>query len=207
MALTQVSTTHADKVKRTYGYMKPFWLEPSNKDVMGYMLQGVEAGEWIPQGYPVFCEDDAATGQKKATLCKYVAIMEKVSTTIFRIKKNSLVKAGDKLTLVGGTVLSTVKSIEADGQYDKLTLTAANAEADADKSLALATEAGKAAYLPNRVVAEDCNMIEDDKTIVAAHSGIILKNIVKYPAAYINSETFPGSDLLVGCPAISFINQ
>lgn len=210
MAIVSNANAGAYKeVNRTHGYMKPFLLEPSNKDVMGYKLSGVKKGDWIPQGYPVKCED-SANGQKVATLCKYCTVEQFVSTTIFMTKRNSLLKAGEKITFPGGVVLSTIKTIERAGEYDKVTLSAANTELTSEKvgvSMVLATEAGQAANLPNRVVAEDCNITEENATIVAAHSGIILKNVVKYPSAYINSEAFPGSDLLVGCPAIMFIVQ
>lgn len=210
MAIVSNANAGAYKeVNRTHGYMKPFWLDPSNKDVMGYMLQGVKNGDWIPQGYPVKCEE-GANGQKIAKLCKYCTVEQFVSTTIFMTKRNSLLNAGDKITFPGGTVLSNIKSIERAGEYDKVTLSAANTELSAEKvgvSMVKATEAGVAEFLPNRVVAEDCNITEENHTIVAAHSGIILKNVVKFPSAYINSEAFPGSDLLVGCPAIMFIVQ
>lgn len=210
MAIVSNANAGAYKeVNRTHGYMKPFWLEPSNKDVMGYKLSGVKNGDWIPQGYPVKCED-SANGQKVATLCKYCTVEQFVSTTIFMTKRNSLLKAGEKITFPGGEVLSTIKTIERAGEYDKVTLSAANTELTSEKvgvSMVLATAAGQAANLPNRVVAEDCNITEENATIVAAHSGIILKNVVKYPTAYINSTAFPGSDLLVGCPAIMFIVQ
>lgn len=210
MALVNSANAGAYKsVSRVKGYMKPFWLEPSNKDMMGYMLKDVEAGEWIPQGYPVKCEI-GANGQKVATLCKYVVVEKVNSTSVFFAKKNSLVKVGEKITLVGGAVLSTIKTIKSVGEYDEITLSAANSEVVKSiegKAMVVATAAGVAPNLPNRVVAEDCNMTAEDKTILAAHSGIILKNIVKYPDAFINSTAFPGSDLLIGCPAISFVTQ
>lgn len=205
MALTKVNTTHADKVKVVNGYMKPFWLEPSNKDVMGYMLQGVEAGDWIPQGYPVKCED-GANGQKVATLCKYMAVAEFVTTKKVKVRRNSLAKVGEKYAVEGGTTALEVFAIERAGEYDLVEFKNTHGiTSGTTPSLYLLD--GENPVLPNRVVAEDCNMIEDDKTIVAAHSGIVLKNVVNYPAEYYNTTAFPGTVMLVGCPHITFVNQ
>lgn len=199
MALTFKTGNQGNVKVESYGHMKPFWLEPTKKDVMGYALSGVAKGDYIPQGYPVKCDD----ANKTAVLCKYIQVVEKVSATEVYVRKNSLAKVGEKY-LNGSTAL-TISTIEDAGQYDKVKFSASHGITDAcNLPEANGTEV-KA--LPNRIISEDQNMTANDQTVSAVHSGIVLKNIVNYPAEYINSTAFPGSDLLVGCPAIMFITQ
>ena len=61
--------------------------------------------------------------------------------------------------------------------------------------------------IPNRIVARTETMKEKDHTISATHQALVIKNVVNYPAEWLNETTFPGSCLLKGCPLIMFINQ
>ena len=61
--------------------------------------------------------------------------------------------------------------------------------------------------VPNRIAARSQKMTAIDKTISATHQALVIKNVLDYPAEWLNETTFPGSCLLKGCPLILFINQ
>ena len=65
----------------------------------------------------------------------------------------------------------------------------------------------KAKHIPNRIVARTQVMTELDKTVSATHQAVVIQNVVDYPVEWLNTETFPGSTLLKGCPLILFVKQ
>ena len=70
---------------------------------------------------------------------------------------------------------------------------------------AVTTVSAKA--VPNRIVCAVAELNELDKSCSAAHSGIVLQNVVHYPEEYLNKTSFPGSILLAGDPLLMFIIQ
>lgn len=194
--------------KKTYGgHMSVFWIEPTKRDVMGYKLTNVDAGVKVPQGYPLKVNDS----EKTAVVCKYLQIVAVASDKkTLTVRKGSLVKASEKYAKTGSTnegVLSTVSSVTPGEQYDTVVLSAANNVIAAGDVMVHSSAAGTIVNAPNRVAAEYARVDGLDQTISAAHSGIVLKNIVNYPGEYLNESSFPGSTLLIGCPGIMFINQ
>lgn len=193
-----------------------FHEEPAKRDVMGYTVSGVAEGDVIPQGTPIVVNDNDTNGKKTAVICKYAHITKKTSTTKFEVDNIGFLKVGDKIFKSGknSPTLSTISAISG----KEITLAAANSQlAVGDTVLegkSVTTGEGQDAVttiepvsIPNRIAARSQKMTAIDKTISATHQALVIKNVLDYPAEWLNETTFPGSCLLKGCPLILFINQ
>lgn len=190
------------------GRVYPFHVEPVKRDVMGYEVSGVSKGVVIPQGTPLVVNDNDTNGKKTAVIAKYAKITKKTSTTVFEVDNIGFLAVGDKIFKSGqnSPTLSTISAIDG----NKITLSAANSQlAVGDTVLEGKTESETVVpvSIPNRIVARTETMKEKDHTISATHQALVIKNVVNYPAEWLNETTFPGSCLLKGCPLIMFINQ
>lgn len=190
------------------GRVYPFHVEPVKRDVMGYEVSGVSKGVVIPQGTPLVVNDNDANGKKTAVIAKYAKITKKTSTTVFEVDNIGFLAVGDKIFKSGqnSPTLSTISAISG----NQITLSAANSQlAVGDTVLEGKTESETVVpvSIPNRIVARTETMKEKDHTISATHQALVIKNVVNYPAEWLNETTFPGSCLLKGCPLIMFINQ
>lgn len=190
------------------GRVYPFHVEPVKRDVMGYEVSGVSKGVVIPQGTPLVVNDNDTNGKKTAVIAKYAKITKKTSTTVFEVDNIGFLAVGDKIFKSGqnSPTLSTISAIDG----NKITLSAANSQlAVGDTVLEGKTESDTVVpvSIPNRIVARTETMKEKDHTISATHQALVIKNVVNYPAEWLNETTFPGSCLLKGCPLIMFINQ
>lgn len=185
-----------------------FHEEPAKRDVMGYTVSGVAEGDVIPQGTPLVVNDNDTNGKKTAVICKYAHITKKTSTTKFEVDNIGFLKVGDKIFKSGqnSPTLSTISAISG----KEITLAAANSQlAVGDTVLEGVDNSGTIApvSIPNRIAARSQKMTAIDKTISATHQALVIKNVLDYPAEWLNETTFPGSCLLKGCPLILFINQ
>lgn len=190
------------------GRVYPFHVEPVKRDVMGYEVSGVSKGVVIPQGTPLVVNDNDTNGKKTAVIAKYAKITKKTSTTVFEVDNIGFLAVGDKIFKSGqnSPTLSTISAISG----KQITLSAANSQlAVGDTVLEGKTESETVVpvSIPNRIVARTEIMKEKDHTISATHQALVIKNVVNYPAEWLNETTFPGSCLLKGCPLIMFINQ
>ena len=190
------------------GRVYPFHVEPVKRDVMGYEVSGVSNGVVIPQGTPLVVNDNDTNGKKTAVIAKYAKITKKTSTTVFEVDNIGFLAVGDKIFKSGqnSPTLSTISAISG----NQITLSAANSQlAVGDTVLEGKTESETVVpvSIPNRIVARTETMKEKDHTISATHQALVIKNVVNYPAEWLNETTFPGSCLLKGCPLIMFINQ
>lgn len=190
------------------GRVYPFHVEPVKRDVMGYEVSGVSKGVVIPQGTPLVVNDNDTNGKKTAVIAKYAKITKKTSTTVFEVDNIGFLAVGDKIFKSGqnSPTLSTISAISS----NQITLSAANSQlAVGDTVLEGKTESETVVpvSIPNRIVARTETMKEKDHTISATHQALVIKNVVNYPAEWLNETTFPGSCLLKGCPLIMFINQ
>lgn len=198
------------------GRVYPFHVEPVKRDVMGYEVSGVSKGVVIPQGTPLVVNDNDTNGKKTAVIAKYAKVVKKISTTKFELDNIGFLAAGDKIFKSGqdSPALSTISSING----NEITLAAANSQLAAGDTVvegkSVTTGEGQSAVttiepvsVPNRIVARTETMKEKDHTISATHQALVIKNVVNYPAEWLNETTFPGSCLLKGCPLIMFINQ
>ena len=190
------------------GRVYPFHVEPVKRDVMGYEVSGVSKGVVIPQGTPLVVNDNDTNGKKTAVIAKYAKITKKTSTTVFEVDNIGFLAVGDKIFNSGqnSPTLSTISAISG----KQITLSAANSQlAVGDTVLEGKTESETVVpvSIPNRIVARTETMKEKDHTISATHQALVIKNVVNYPAEWLNETTFPGSCLLKGCPLIMFINQ
>ena len=190
------------------GRVYPFHVEPVKRDVMGYEVSGVSKGVVIPQGTPLVVNDNDTNGKKTAVIAKYAKITKKTSTTVFEVDNIGFLAVGDKIFKSGqkSPTLSTISAISG----NKITLSAANSQLEVgDTVLEGKTESETVVpvSIPNRIVARTETMKEKDHTISATHQALVIKNVVNYPAEWLNETTFPGSCLLKGCPLIMFINQ
>ncbi|MCM1443610.1 MAG: hypothetical protein NC083_08805 [Muribaculum sp.] len=185
--------------------MNAFWIEPAKRDVMGYRLTNVSDGDVIAQGTPLKCDD----AEKTAEVCRFLYVIAVATDKkTLEVKSGHLLKSGDKVMISGAETpaLLTISKV-TDNQ---VVLSAANNTIAAGMILVEAAQNGSEitpVALPNRVAASKSTTITGTTTIAAAHSGIVLENVVHYPKEYINETTFPGSKLLVGCPTISFTIQ
>lgn len=187
-----------------------FHTEPEQRDVMGYTLTAQAEGDVIEQGTPIVANDNDTNGRKTAVICKYAKIKSKTSTTKFVLEDIAYLKAGDKIFKSGqaSPTLSTISAI--DKATGEITLAAANSQlAAGDIILEGKEEDSKVvpAGIPNRIVLRTEKLKANDKTISATHRAVAIKNVLDYPAEYLNATAFPGSTLLAGCPLILFINQ
>ena len=187
-----------------------FHTEPEQRDVMGYTLTAQAEGDVIEQGTPIVANDNDTNGRKTAAICKYAKIKSKTSTTKFVLEDIAYLKVGDKIFKSGqaSPTLSTISAI--DKATGEITLSAANAQLAAGDIILEGKEVeGKVvpAGIPNRIVLRTEKLKANDKTISATHRAVAIKNVLDYPAEYLNATAFPGSTLLAGCPLILFINQ
>ena len=198
------------------GRVYPFHVEPVKRDVMGYEVSGVSKGVVIPQGTPLVVNDNDTNGKKTAVIAKYAKVVKKISTTKFELDNIGFLAAGDKIFKSGqdSPTLSTISSING----NEITLSGANSQLAVGDTVvegkSVTTGEGQDAVttiepvsIPNRIVARTETMKEKDHTISATHQALVIKNVVNYPAEWLNETTFPGSCLLKGCPLIMFINQ
>ena len=187
-----------------------FHTEPEQRDVMGYTLTAQAEGDVIEQGTPIVANDNDTNGRKTAVICKYAKIKSKTSTTKFVLEDVAYLKVGDKIFKSGqaSPTLSTISAI--DKATGEITLAAANAQLAAGDIILEGKEENSAvvpAGIPNRIVLRTEKLKANDKTISATHRAVAIKNVLDYPAEYLNATAFPGSTLLAGCPLILFINQ
>lgn len=190
------------------GYMNAFWIEPAKRDVMGYRLTNVAAGDKIMPGTPIKTNEAAKT----AEVCKYAVVLGVgIDKKTLTVKEGHFVKAGEKYAISGGDLSAlTIASVSGD---DTIVLSAANNDIKAgDVLVEISVASGSGAEnapkaLPNRIVCAVAEIDELDKTCSAAHAGVVLQNVVHYPAEYLNETTFPGSIYLVGCAGLLFTIQ
>lgn len=187
-----------------------FHTEPEQRDVMGYTLTAQAEGDVIEQGTPIVANDNDTNGRKTAVICKYAKIKSKTSTTKFVLEDIAYFKVGDKIFKSGqaSPTLSTISAI--DKATGEITLAAANSQLAAGDIILEGKEENSAvvpAGIPNRIVLRTEKLKANDKTISATHRAVAIKNVLDYPAEYLNATAFPGSTLLAGCPLILFINQ
>lgn len=187
-----------------------FHTEPEQRDVMGYTLTAQAEGDVIEQGTPIVANDNDTNGRKTAVICKYAKIKSKTSTTKFVLEDIAYLKVGDKIFKSGqaSPTLSTISAI--DKATGEITLAAANSQLAAGDIILEGKEENSAvvpAGIPNRIVLRTEKLKANDKTISATHRAVAIKNVLDYPAEYLNATAFPGSTLLAGCPLILFINQ
>ena len=190
------------------GRVYPFHVEPVKRDVMGYEVSGVSKGVVIPQGTPLVVNDNDTNGKKTAVIAKYAKITKKTSTTVFEVDNIGFLAVGDKIFKSGqnSPTLSTISAISG----NQITLSAANSQLEVGDTVLEGKNESETVIpvsIPNRIVARTETMKEKDHTISATHQALVIKNVVNYPAEWLNETTFPGSCLLKGCPLIMFINQ
>lgn len=190
------------------GRVYPFHVEPVKRDVMGYEVSGVSKGVVIPQGTPLVVNDNDTNGKKTAVIAKYAKITKKTSTTVFEVDNIGFLAVGDKIFKSGqnSPTLSTISAISG----NQITLSAANSQLEVGDTVLEGKKESETVVpvsIPNRIVARTETMKEKDHTISATHQALVIKNVVNYPAEWLNETTFPGSCLLKGCPLIMFINQ
>lgn len=181
--------------------MNAFWIEPAKRDVMGYRLTNVAEGDVIPQGTPLKCDD----ATKTAEVCKYAVVIAVGSDKkTLEVKNGHLLKGGDKV-IISGVESPTALNISS-ATDNTIVLSAQNATIKAGDVI-IEADGTEVKALPNRVASSKSTTVTGTTTIAAAHSGIVLENVVHYPKEYINDTAFPGSKLLIGCPTISFTIQ
>ena len=190
------------------GGVYPFHVEPVKRDVMGYEVSGVSKGVVLPQGTPLVVNDNDTNGKKTAVIAKYAKITKKTSTTVFEVDNIGFLAVGDKIFKSGqnSPTLSTISAISG----NQITLSAANSQLEVGDTVLEGKKESETVIpvsIPNRIVARTETMKEKDHTISATHQALVIKNVVNYPAEWLNETTFPGSCLLKGCPLIMFINQ
>lgn len=197
------------------GVMNAFWIEPARRDVMGYKLTNVDAGQVIYPGTPIKADDVAKT----AVVCKYAYVLAVASDKkTLTVKEGHYIKAGEKVAISTGSGSLTALTVASVSGDDTIKLSAVNNDIKAgDVLVGLVLEEAESgessasdeyvAVLPNRVVCAVAETNELDMTCSAAHEGIVLQNVVHYPEEYLNKTTFPGTTYLVGCGKIMFTVQ
>lgn len=197
-----------------------FHTEPTKRDLMGYALSGFSKGDVIPQGTPIVANDNDTNGKKTAVVCKYAKIKSKVDAKNFIVEDLGFLAVGDKIYKSGAdkatVTLSTISAI--DKATKKITFSANNNDLAAGdivlEGKSVTTGEGSSAVtttepvaIPNRIVARHETLTEKNKTVSATHQAIAIKNVLNYPAEWLNTTTFPGYTCLAGCPLIMFVNQ
>ena len=200
--------------KEYRGVMNAFWIEPAKRDVMGYRLTNVDDNAVIYPGTPIKTDEAAKT----AVVCKYAYVLAVANDKkTITVKEGHFVKAGEKYAISGTSTPLTIASVTGDST---IKLSVANndikagdvlvevklVEAESSESSESTADEYKA-VVPNRVVCAVAELNELDKSCSAAHSGIVLQNVVHYPEEYLNKTAFPGSILLAGDPLLMFIIQ
>lgn len=193
--------------KKEYrGVMNAFWIEPAKRDVMGYRLTNVSAGDVILPGTPIKTDEAAKT----AVVCKYAYVVAVATDKkTLTVKEGHHLLASAKVAISGAETLTelTVSKITDDST---IVLSAANNTIKAGDVLvevATAENVTAPVAIPNRIVNAVAEINELDQTCSAAHSGIVLQNVVHYPAEYLNKTAFPGSIYLAGCAGLMFTIQ
>ena len=189
--------------------MNSFWIEPQKRDVMGYKLQGIADGVVVPQGTPLKVDDKAKT----AEVCRY-AYVRAVSNDkkTLTVDPGHFMDASTKVAISGADTLvqiniASVKAGKSVGEGDTIVLSAANSTIKAGDVLVEVASDGSAVAakaLPNRVASASSDI---HGTVPAAHEALLIRNVVNYPAEYLNETTYPGTTTLVGNPAIRFMYQ
>lgn len=201
-----------EKLNQDYkGYMNPFWIEPAKRDVMGYRLTNVAAGDVVPAGTPIKTDE----ANKTAIVCKYAHVISVGSDKkTLTVDEGHFIKAGEKCLLSGSQTQLTVASVTE----NTIKLSAQNNDVKAGDVLVglllQEAESGESSasdeYVvpkPNRIVCAKAEIDSLDQTCSAAHSGVVLQNVVNYPAEFLNTTTFPGSTYLIGCGGLLFTIQ
>lgn len=183
-----------------------FHTQPTQRDVMGYKLSGVAAGDVVPQGTPLVANGD----NKTATIAKYAKVVKKVSTTKFIVDQLNHLAVGTKI-FCSGESTPTLSEISAINTATKeITLKAANSQLDAGKIMVEGvseSDVVKVKDIPNRIVARTETMQTVNQTISATWQAVAIQDVLDYPAEWLNTTSFPGTTLLAGCPHIVFIKQ
>ena len=198
------------------GRMNAFWIEPAKKDVMGYLILNANVGDEIPQGTPIKTDEV----NKTAYICRYAHVLAVSNDKkVLTVQPGHFIKAGDSVIISGTETAVTVKSVDANSITLNSALSAGNATLIVGKSVFVASDAeesesesasGSSALsidVPNRIVCFTEKIDKLHQTVSAAHSGIVLANVVNYPDEYLNKTAFPGSILLAGCPLLMFTVQ
>lgn len=183
-----------------------FHTQPVQRDVMGYTLSNVAVGDVVPQGTPLVASMD----NKTATIAKYAKVVKKVSTTKFIVETLNFLAVGDTFFCSGAEspTLSTIRAI--DPVTREITLAAANSQLDAGSIMVEGVSADSVVsvkHVPNRIVARTETMQTINKTISATWQAVAIQDVLEYPVEWLNSEAFPGTTLLKGCPHIIFVKQ
>lgn len=188
------------------GRLYCFHTQPTQRDVMGYKLAGVVAGDVVPQGTPLVANAD----NKTATIAKYAKVTKKVSTTKFIVDQLNFLTVGTKI-FASGVENPTLSEISAINTATKeITLKAANTQLDAGKIMVEGvseSDTVKVKDIPNRIVARTETMQTVNQTISATWQAVAIQEVLDYPAEWLNTTAFPGTTLLGGCPHIVFIKQ
>lgn len=188
------------------GRLYCFHTQPTQRDVMGYKLAGVVAGDVVPQGTPLVANAD----NKTATIAKYAKVTKKVSTTKFIVDQLNFLTVGTKI-FASGVENPTLSEISAINTATKeITLKAANTQLDAGKIMVEGvseSDTVKVKDIPNRIVARTETMQNVNQTISATWQAVAIQEVLDYPAEWLNTTAFPGTTLLGGCPHIVFIKQ
>lgn len=188
------------------GRLYCFHTQPTQRDVMGYKLSGVAAGDVVPQGTPLVANAD----NKTASIAKYAKVTKKVSTTKFIVDQLNFLTVGTKI-FASGVENPTLSEISAINTATKeITLKAANTQLDAGKIMVEGvsdSDTVKVKDIPNRIVARTETMQNINQTISATWQAVAIQEVLDYPAEWLNTTAFPGTTLLGGCPHIVFIKQ
>lgn len=188
------------------GRLYCFHTQPTQRDVMGYKLSGVAAGDVVPQGTPLVANAD----NKTASIAKYAKVTKKVSTTKFIVDQLNFLTVGTKI-LASGVENPTLSEISAiNTATNEITLKAANTQLDAGKIMVEGVSDNdivKAKDIPNRIVARTETMQNINQTISATWQAVAIQEVLDYPTEWLNTTSFPGTTLLSGCPHIVFIKQ
>lgn len=192
------------------GRLYCFHTQPTQRDVMGYKLAGVAAGDVVPQGTPLVANAD----NKTATIARYAKVVKKVSAKKFIVDQLNFLTVGTKIFCSGESnpTLSEISAINT--ATKEITLKADNTQLDAGKIMVegeSVTEGDattvKVKDIPNRIVARTETMQTVNQTISATWQAVAIQEVLDYPAEWLNVTAFPGTTLLGGCPHIVFIKQ
>jgi hypothetical protein len=187
--------------KKEYSGVKPvFWIEPAKKDVMGYRLTNVAKGDVVVPGTPLQTDEV----NKTAVVCRYAHVVAVASDKkTLTVEGGHLLTAATKVAISGAETLTALNLASVDGTT--VVLSAQNNTIKAGDVLVEVVDG--AAAKPNRIVVEEAEINELDKTCSATHEAWVIQNMVHYPAEYLNTTIAPGSIYLVGCLGLKFMYQ